>query len=236
MQPADLASSIEAHCRQRLGSDGVPWDEHDALRCQICQVTAPLLEALETEREAHEQAMNKAERDLYHEIGNRDELAERCDQLAGAIASQDRIGEHSSANCPWENALEIARSVDEFEDLEFTRDALVRALRTARDDLADAGDSDGAARAEMALNPWRVSHTWRTAADAQRLRGEADLRFEDAITASRHVAAQALRLNPAADDRMQAMWRLASEARRLGGLPDPRGGHWLIADERSLDA
>ncbi len=50
-------------------------------------------------------------------IGRRDELEEIADKLSGAIAIRFRVdvGEHSSANCPWTNALEILAQPSEHE-------------------------------------------------------------------------------------------------------------------------
>ena len=47
---------------------------------------------------------------LDHTIGERDRYHEVADELAGHIAAITGvdIGEHSSANCPWQNAIEAA--------------------------------------------------------------------------------------------------------------------------------
>ena len=52
--------------------------------------------------------------DLAHErqshsntIDSRDRMHEAADRLAYAAFDIDDIGEHSSANCPWENAAEL---------------------------------------------------------------------------------------------------------------------------------
>ena len=50
------------------------------------------------------------ERDHLRTIDERDRFQEWADKLAYAVASQDEIGEHTSANNPWANALEILES------------------------------------------------------------------------------------------------------------------------------
>lgn len=50
------------------------------------------------------------ERALLEEISNRDRNEEWADKLAYAIAPIDAIGEHSSDNDPWANALDIAET------------------------------------------------------------------------------------------------------------------------------
>ena len=49
-----------------------------------------------------------AERGLEQTIEDRDAMHLMADKLAGAIAdfTGEDIGEHSSANCPWTNALD----------------------------------------------------------------------------------------------------------------------------------
>ncbi|MFB8182575.1 hypothetical protein ACFC8N_42630 [Streptomyces sp. NPDC055966] len=40
-------------------------------------------------------------------IDDRDRLHDMADKLAYAVAPEEVIGEHSSMNCPWENALDL---------------------------------------------------------------------------------------------------------------------------------
>jgi hypothetical protein len=51
--------------------------------------------------------INELDGALEDEITTRDHYHELLDQFAYAVAPQDVIGEHSSGNCPWQNALEI---------------------------------------------------------------------------------------------------------------------------------
>ena len=86
-------------------------------------------------------------------ITERDEAQEWADRLAYAIAPQDVIGEHSSHNDPWANALEVAkghtalrRALRELVDLkDGPRDSAYyerkdAAWQAARDALLDGGD------------------------------------------------------------------------------------------------
>ncbi|MCD0164604.1 hypothetical protein [Deinococcus sp. 12RED42] len=75
--------------------------------------TAAALAAAEAERDALRAALERVEGDLARErsthsetIDQRDTAQEAADRLAYALFSIDEIGEHSSSNCPWENAAE----------------------------------------------------------------------------------------------------------------------------------
>lgn len=50
------------------------------------------------------------EREMLHLIGERDHLEDMADRLAAAIAPADVLGEHSSDNNPWLNALDYAEA------------------------------------------------------------------------------------------------------------------------------
>ncbi len=73
----------------------------DAAEADLAKMTA-WRDAAHRDRETEEQACLKAlaERDCYHEW---------ADQLADAIGRHfvEEIGEHSSSNNPWKNALEL---------------------------------------------------------------------------------------------------------------------------------
>ena len=58
---------------------------------------------------------DSAEREMDNLIDSRDRATEAADRLAYAIASVEAIGEHSSANDPWENALRYAESLHGFK-------------------------------------------------------------------------------------------------------------------------
>lgn len=59
---------------------------------------------------ALERQIQKLDADLGQEIDRREELHDIADRLSWAIAPVSEIGEHSSANDPWENAIEYAES------------------------------------------------------------------------------------------------------------------------------
>lgn len=66
----------------------------------------PLLAALVTALEEVEKALAEEERGHLQTIDERDSYHEWADKLAYTIAPEEVIGEHSSANNPWANALE----------------------------------------------------------------------------------------------------------------------------------
>lgn len=57
---------------------------------------------------AAEKRAQEADSDCEKALKERDEAVEMCDKLAARIADMDDldIGEHSSGNCPWQNALD----------------------------------------------------------------------------------------------------------------------------------
>lgn len=59
----------------------------------------------------------KSERDLDQVMRERDEYHEVADKLANAVAPIEVIGEHSSMNCPWENAYELITPMVEVDQL-----------------------------------------------------------------------------------------------------------------------
>jgi hypothetical protein len=78
----------------------------------------------------------KEEQDASDLIGERDRLQELLDQFAYTIAPQSVIGEHSSGNDPWENALDMVTSAAEVRRLRNAVNAVVALTRsTDGDDL-----------------------------------------------------------------------------------------------------
>lgn len=51
--------------------------------------------------------IRRAEADALVDIDQRDRAELWADRLAGAVGGIDLIGEHSNANCPWENAYDL---------------------------------------------------------------------------------------------------------------------------------
>jgi hypothetical protein len=57
------------------------------------------------------------EREVMAAIEERDALHDVADALAAAIAPPEVLGEHSSTNDPWQNALDYAASRTDLDDL-----------------------------------------------------------------------------------------------------------------------
>lgn len=82
-----------------IPSDSMAMDAHRA------DALLPVVESIAAERAA------EAERALMEEMKNRDQAIEWADRLAYAVAPVEVIGEHSSMNNPWHNALDRAASL-----------------------------------------------------------------------------------------------------------------------------
>jgi hypothetical protein len=111
-QPLDL-DQIEAAARNaaRIGS-GIHPDTALTLAAEIRR----LRDALAKEERMHGET-----------IDDRDRMHDMADKLAYAVAPEEVIGEHSSMNCPWENALDLITPMAEVEKLR----AELAAARTA---------------------------------------------------------------------------------------------------------
>lgn len=68
------------------------------------------LDRLNAEIQRLTRERDEAQRAVEEELEKRDSAMEWADQLALAIAPVEVIGEHTSSNEPWVNALEIAES------------------------------------------------------------------------------------------------------------------------------
>lgn len=62
---------------------------------------------LRTQLDTAERQLQRLDRALGETIDDRDHFHEMADKLAYAVAPEEVIGEHSSMNCPWENALDL---------------------------------------------------------------------------------------------------------------------------------
>ncbi|MEU6397822.1 hypothetical protein ABZ867_12680 [Streptomyces cinnamoneus] len=69
-----------------------------------------------------------AERLTDELIQERDRVEDMADKLAYAIAPIEAIGEHSSENCPWQNALDLVTPIGEVDELRARADQLAQQL------------------------------------------------------------------------------------------------------------
>lgn len=69
--------------------------------------------------EVHRLRARLADEERQHgqTIDDRDHFHDMADKLAYAVAPEEVIGEHSSMNCPWENALDLITPMPEVEKL-----------------------------------------------------------------------------------------------------------------------
>lgn len=72
-------------------------------------------------------ANEQLDRALGETIDDRDQAHEILDKLAYAVAPVEVIGEHSSMNCPWTNALGLITPAAEVDKLRADRAARRRA-------------------------------------------------------------------------------------------------------------
>lgn len=66
---------------------------------------------------AAEKHARELDRALGETIDDRDRTEEAADKLAYAVAPIEVIGEHSSMNCPWQNALDLITPMAEVDQL-----------------------------------------------------------------------------------------------------------------------
>ncbi|WP_153164308.1 hypothetical protein [Stenotrophomonas nematodicola] len=137
--PAVIASTLRAMVRNY--GEAHHWNPLDA---RMCAAAADRIESLEEclnarqPRAVDERAFDQAieQRDRYH--GTADELADHIARITGVD-----IGEHSSVNCPWQNAIEAAAECKPAQgiDLEKVRQ-LIGDLRTL--DVKESSKNDNA--------------------------------------------------------------------------------------------
>jgi hypothetical protein len=100
-----------------------------------------------------------AERDLDQAMKERDEAEEMADKLADAIADLTgcAIGEHSSGNCPWQNALYAAEEMGPINPAQMLN--IVEHASQLEVDYSAEDDMEiieGFDRLRELLRPWRA--------------------------------------------------------------------------------
>jgi hypothetical protein len=97
----DAAERINDMARGRGNTFGDLLTKLNKAEADLAQMTAW--------RDAAHRDREKEEQDCLQAMEERDRYHEKADDLANAIAAYfgREIGEHSNANCPWSNALEI---------------------------------------------------------------------------------------------------------------------------------
>ncbi|BCX42740.1 MULTISPECIES: hypothetical protein [Stenotrophomonas] len=104
LEGSDIPQSIRFRDGWEIAWDGYRIPTHDGpLRWAPLYAATPAQKPAQVYLDGLDRALGEAidQRDRYHEV---------ADDLAGHIAAITGvdIGEHSSANCPWENAIEAA--------------------------------------------------------------------------------------------------------------------------------
>ncbi|MFK0179012.1 hypothetical protein ACIQVR_23955 [Streptomyces xanthochromogenes] len=128
----DLASSVYSSIKHWV-SAVLPLHERmirERLNADLATMQAELTEARQKVR-IGEAKLETADRDMLQLIDERDHREEVADKLAYAVAPEEVIGEHSSMNCPWENAFELITPMAEVDAL---RQEVAR-LRRENEDL-----------------------------------------------------------------------------------------------------
>ncbi len=75
------------------------------------------IDELKTKLATAERQNRELDRSLDEVIGERDNCHDIADKLAYAVAPEEVIGEHSSHNCPWQNALDLITPMAEVDQL-----------------------------------------------------------------------------------------------------------------------
>ncbi|MEV6133105.1 hypothetical protein AB0M05_41005 [Streptomyces violaceusniger] len=84
---------------------------------ELGETIAPIIEWLLNERDELKKRVAELDRELGKTIDQRDRVEDVADQLAYAIAPAEAIGEHSSENDPWQNALDIVTPATKVDEL-----------------------------------------------------------------------------------------------------------------------
>ncbi|WP_369274477.1 hypothetical protein AB5J55_35160 [Streptomyces sp. R11] len=89
----------------------------EAAQPDFDQLTGTDVTALLAEARRLRDANAQLDRMLGEAIDDRDQMHEIADKLAYAVAPEEVIGEHSSMNCPWTNALDLITPKAEVDKL-----------------------------------------------------------------------------------------------------------------------
>ena len=104
LEGSDIPQSIRFRDGWEIAWDGYRIPAHDGpLRWAPLYAATPAQQPAQVYLDGLDRALGEAidQRDRYHEMA--DDLAEHIAAITGVD-----IGEHSSANCPWQNAIEAA--------------------------------------------------------------------------------------------------------------------------------
>jgi hypothetical protein len=105
---------------ERYGDRDDPWQEYATAGELDRWHLMREVERLEAERGQMAERVRELDRDLDEVMKERDEYNDLLDQFAAAVAPVEVIGEHSSGNDPWANALELVTSAARVRELEAT--------------------------------------------------------------------------------------------------------------------
>lgn len=141
LEGSDIPQSIRFRDGWEIAWDGYRIPTHDGpLRWAPLYAATPAQQPAQVYLDGLDRALGKAidQRDRYHEM---------ADDLAGHIAAITGvdIGEHSSANCPWQNAIEAAEEYKPAQavDLGQFRQPVQDWLDDAQASMEEHGDYDG---------------------------------------------------------------------------------------------
>lgn len=118
-----FADRVDAEGTRMLS--GSPWKALDRALAAAAAVRDAELDRLTEEN-------TRRERDELKVIAERDQLEELLDQFAYAVAPVEVIGEHSSGNDPWRNALDMVTPVAEVGSLREENTRLAAELAVAQ--------------------------------------------------------------------------------------------------------
>ncbi|KOQ78843.1 hypothetical protein ABW45_04525 [Stenotrophomonas maltophilia] len=140
LEGSDIPQSIRFRDGWEIAWDGYRIPAHDGpLRWAPLYSATPAQQPAQVYLDGLDRALGEAidQRDRYHEV---------ADDLAGHIAAITGvdIGEHSSANCPWQNAIEAAEEYKPAQAVDLGRArASIQSLLNWIDDWAETPEESG---------------------------------------------------------------------------------------------